>query len=104
MRKTTALLAMAGLMTLAACHGKDEGPPPADNDIIELDNNETQPPEAPPVIEPEAPTNNVAEPKAPPPPPKVSEDQQMLDDADATGLTSRLPDNSANSDHGSAAQ
>lgn len=32
---------------------------------------------------------NAAEPAAPPP--SFSQDEQMLDDADATGLTSRLP-------------
>ncbi|HEX7872673.1 MAG TPA: hypothetical protein VF475_07175 [Sphingobium sp.] len=92
MRNASLLLAAVGLLSLAACHkGKDEEPVPVENNMSEMNMEEQQPVEAPPVLEPEVPTNNVAAPAAPPPP-KVTQDQQTLDDADATGLTSRLPD------------
>lgn len=110
MRKTPALLAMAAILALAACHkSKDEESAPMENDVPEMNEPEPQqqqPVEAPPVLEPEKPENISAAP-TPPPPPAVTQDQQTLDDADATGLTSRLPDNydgSASNNHPSAAQ
>ncbi|MET0364567.1 MAG: hypothetical protein ABW169_07920 [Sphingobium sp.] len=92
MRNASMLLAVAGLLTLAACNkSKHEEPVDVENSMSEMNMEEQQPVNAPPVLEPEEPTNTVAAP-APPPPPPVTQDQQTLDDADATGLTSRLPD------------
>ncbi|HEX7854291.1 MAG TPA: hypothetical protein VF503_11400 [Sphingobium sp.] len=109
MRKSPALLAMAAILALAACHkSKDEEPVQMENNVPEMNEQEPQQPvEAPPVLEPEKPENISAAQPTPPPPPAVTQDQQTLDDADATGLTSRLPDNydgSASNNHPSAAQ
>jgi hypothetical protein len=101
MRFPRPLLALAGLALLAACHKSQEGEMPAlnneaeDNAIVVLNETENSVPEAP-----ERPRElaNAAEPRnvaKPAPPPPVSEEQQTLDDADATGLTSRIPDESA---------
>lgn len=95
MRKTVSLLALTGLFALSACDwGKkrDEEQPfnNAANEVV--DNAVENVPEAPPPVNEVANTSNVV---MPPPPPQVSEDQQTLDDADATGLTSRLPEEDA---------
>jgi uncharacterized protein YcfL len=98
MRKT-ALLPLAGLALLAACGSKETEEPATDNDaiveepanIVEL-NEATAP-------APENVTNEVR----PAAPPKISEEQQTLDDADATGLTSRLSQDDAHAGHGDAA-
>ncbi|MFT3964322.1 MAG: hypothetical protein QM690_00385 [Sphingobium sp.] len=105
MRKSHAMLALAGLLALAACNkGKEDEAVPVDNESAgEANVEEQQPVEAPPVLEP-APTNTVSAPPPPPPPP-VTEDQQTLDDADATGMTSRLPDDyDPSADRAAAAQ
>lgn len=84
------LLAFAGTLALAGCDRsvpEDEAPV---NDSIELPVETPTPVE---VINEVAPAENAtAELPPPAPPPTFSEEQQMHDDADATGLTSRLPD------------
>ncbi|HAF43081.1 MAG TPA: hypothetical protein DCG90_15180 [Sphingobium sp.] len=82
-----ALIALAGALTLAAC-GRQEEEAPATNNLVEppVENVIIEEPEAP---LPEPQNNAVATPAAPPP--TVSEEQQILDDAEATGMTSRLP-------------
>ena len=89
MRKMLSTLTLAGLVLLAACDRKPPEEEPALNNMADnMADNEAAP----------APENNmanaanVAEAPKIPPPPSVSEEQQMKDDADATGLTSRLPD------------
>lgn len=93
MRKTISLLALAGLFALSACDWgkkKEDEVLPIDNGVDEIVDNAAQDvPDAAPL--PEAPLN-VTNTAMPPPPPPVAEDQQTLDDADATGLTSRLPE------------
>ncbi|WP_336969937.1 hypothetical protein [Sphingobium aromaticiconvertens] len=80
--------ALAGALALSACGKKEEQQPE-----VEATNNLVAPPDDTVIdanmVEPEAPTNatNVA---TPAPPPTISEDQQMLDDAAASGMTARL--------------
>ena len=103
MRNASMWLAATALLTLSACHKKAEEPVAVENGLNDMNADEQQPVETPPVLEPE-PTNNMAS-AAPPPPPPVPEDQQTLDDADATGLTSRLPDDyDGTGNHGAVAQ
>lgn len=87
MRKLT-FAVLAGALALSACGKKHEEQPE-----VEATNNLVAPPddtvidanvaEPAPIEE-----HNVAAPVAPPP--KISEDEQMLDDAAASGLTTRL--------------
>lgn len=87
MRKI-AFAALIGALALSACGKKEEDAPvvnnlvepPVENVIIE------EPDTALPM-----PSNNAVAP-TPAAPPSVSEQQQILDDADATGMTARLPD------------
>lgn len=80
-----ALIALAGALTLAAC-GKKEEEAPVTNNLVEppVENVIVEEPEAP---APE-PSNNAA--PAPAPAPTISEQQQIEDDAAATGMTARL--------------
>lgn len=80
--------ALSGALLLAAC-GKKEEEAPATNNLVEppVENVIVNEPEALPP-EPE----NVVTP-TPAPPPSVSEQQQILDDAEASGMTSRLREN-----------
>lgn len=93
--RTIALLTLAGALALSACGKKDEDTGPTTNNMVE------PPVENVVIDEPDAalpePTNNVATP-SPAPPPSVSEQQQILDDAEATGMTSRLPEGSDDSE------
>jgi type IV secretory pathway VirB10-like protein len=87
MRKI-ALFALVGALALSAC-GKKEEDTPVTNNLVEppVENVIVEEPEAP---LPEPQNNAVATPVAPPP--SVSEQQQIQDDAEATGMTSRLPE------------
>lgn len=80
-----ALIALAGALALAAC-GKKEEEAPATNNLVEppVENVIVEEPEAP---APE-PSNNAT--PAPAPAPTISEQQQIEDDAAATGMTARL--------------
>ena len=84
-----ALIALAGALALSAC-GKKEEEAPATNNLVEppVENVIINEPDAAPLPEPQ--NNAVATPAAPPP--TVSEQQQIQDDAEATGMTSRLPE------------
>jgi outer membrane biosynthesis protein TonB len=90
LRTSTAAL-LAVLLPLAACHKAPEPAPEPENNVVE----EAPLPENNVVEETPAPENNMME-EAPKPKPKpkpwpsVSADQQMMDDADATGMTSRV--------------
>ncbi|WP_176590765.1 hypothetical protein [Sphingobium sp. EM0848] len=81
-----ALIALAGTLALAACGKKEEQAPT--NNLVEppVENVIVNEPEAAPVPEP---SNNAVAPQ-PAPPPSISEQQQIEDDAAATGMTSRL--------------
>ena len=84
MRKI-ALAALVGALALSAC-GKKEDETPATNNMVEppVENVIIEEPEAP-----LPPANNAAAPE-PAPPPSISEQQQIQDDAEATGMTARL--------------
>ncbi|HUD92061.1 hypothetical protein [Sphingobium sp.] len=84
-----ALIALAGALALSACGKKEDEAPAATNNLVEppVENVIVEEPEAP---LPEPQNNAVATPAAPPP--TVSEQQQIQDDAEATGMTSRLPE------------
>jgi len=93
MRKL-AFIALIGALALAAC-GKKEEEAPVTNNLVEppVENVIVDEPEVAPLPEP---TNDTAEAK-PLAPPTVSEQQQIEDDAAATGMTARLsPDESSN--------
>ncbi|WP_322964411.1 hypothetical protein [Sphingomonas fuzhouensis] len=93
-RRAMALLA-AGLLlpTLAGCSRSSEDPPvPVENDTPVVEENMTVPDETPVMTndsETVAPVNMAAD-TIPPPPPERTVDQQMLDDASATGMTARV--------------
>lgn len=84
--RNAALLTLAAALALSACGREErEEEAPVVNNSAEVPVETISEPEAP------APVNasNVA---APAPPPEFSDEEQMRDDADATGLTARLPD------------
>jgi len=87
-----ALLA-AGLL-LAGCSRSSEDPPvPVENDTAVVTDNMAMPEESPVLTndaEAVAPVNIAADTPVPPPPPERTVDQQMLDDASATGMTARV--------------
>jgi hypothetical protein len=83
----------AGLLVLAACsRSEPEQPPEADN-MAEATPVEDVTPIAPPSAEP-APVANAVDANAvaiaPPPEAPTEPDAQMLEDADATGMTARV--------------
>ncbi|MCJ8158920.1 hypothetical protein [Sphingomonas sp. LaA6.9] len=91
-----ALLSLAGALALAGC-GRSEPEPDEgnfDNAAIEAPAPDIEMPAENLATPPENVTNAVP-PAAPPP--EFTEDEQMLDDADATGLTARLPQNETES-------
>ncbi|MDX3908604.1 MAG: hypothetical protein QHC67_02170 [Sphingobium sp.] len=87
-----ALFTLAGALALSACDRKPAEEPQPANNMMEV------PQETIPADEAEAPAavpNNTTPAAPPAPPPEISEDQQMQDDADATGMTARLPEESS---------
>jgi hypothetical protein len=90
MRARVALLIVASLLSVSACK---EQPP--SNVMLEDGNNGSDIP--PPVelneayAEPAAPVANVTNTLPAAPPPAFTDKQQISDDADATGMTARLP-------------
>jgi predicted small lipoprotein YifL len=86
MRKA-AILTLATALALAACSSKPPETLPEDN-VVEVDNatENANVAIAPPVEN----ATNVAEKAAPAP--GFTDAQQMQDDADASGMTARLPD------------
>lgn len=90
MKRLTTLAALFAATTLAACSGGSDAPPPPPNETENV------------VIVDETPTENVAtvaEPEVTPTPTPsptplaedLPDDQQVQEDADAVGMTSRLP-------------
>lgn len=90
--KSAMALFAAGLL-LAGCSRSSEDPPvPVENDTAVVEENMTVPEETPVMTndaDAVAPVNMAAD-TIPPPPPERTVDQQMLDDASATGMTSRV--------------
>ncbi|CAN5211813.1 hypothetical protein BH10PSE13_BH10PSE13_18360 [soil metagenome] len=94
MRKTVSLLALAGIFALSAC---DWGKKKEDDEVLPLnDSADEVVNNAAEVVPDLAPVRNealdISNSVTPPAPPPVTQDQQTLDAADATGLTSRLPE------------
>lgn len=90
--RIAALVTLASALALGACDRSEPDALPIENEVIDNKIEVIEEPVPAPVniVEPEPETNNTIAPAAPPPP-KVSEEEQMFDDADATGLTARLP-------------
>ncbi len=86
MRKT-AVLALSSALALAACNRGAEEKLPEDN-VVEVDNAADTANVA--VVLPAANATNAA--ARPAPAPRLTDQQQMHDDAEASGMTSRLPD------------
>lgn len=100
--KLAGLALVSAALMVAGCsrgHGDNEQQsvineadvaPPEPNNVAVAPAEQTEAP--PPVTHPAA---NAAESVAPPPAPapQVTNQQQIQDDADATGLTARIPDN-----------
>lgn len=87
MRKI-AIITLAGALALGACGRGESETQPIENEAIDNEVEVIEEPAPINVVEPEPEVNNTT-PAAPPP--EISEEEQMLDDADATGLTARLP-------------
>lgn len=87
--RMTLPLAIAGTLLLAACNGgRDDDDVPVENvmnDVVEM------PEETGPLAPPEN-LSNVVVPENKVDAPTISEEQQIQDDAEASGMTSRLPD------------
>jgi hypothetical protein len=88
--RTAAVLTMIAALTLAGCNRGAEEKLPEDLNVAEVGNVDAPMANAMPAPPVEN-AANVAEPKAAPAP-GFTEDQQMKDDADATGMTARLPE------------
>ncbi len=90
--KSAMALLAAGLL-LAGCSRSSEDPPvPVENDTPVAEENMAVPEETPVMtndVDAVAPVNMAAD-TVPPPPPERTVDQQMLDDASATGMTARV--------------
>lgn len=88
--RTPLMILLAGTALIAGCHKTPEAPP----------ENQTSEPAAPPTPAPVAPKPEpvVTPPKPvapkPKPAPEPTADQQMIDDADAVGMTSRTSSSS----------
>ena len=89
-----ASVALATLLAISAC-GKSEAPlTDVDNSMTEMPIDENLPANAgDTVLSPPEPANVAAPVVAPPP--AFSDTQQMRDDAEATGMTSRIPSDDA---------
>lgn len=87
--RTLAFAALSGALFLAACGKKEEEAVPATNNLVEppVENVIIDEPDAPIP----APSNDAV--ATPAPPPSISEQQQIQDDAEASGMTSRLREN-----------
>lgn len=89
--RITALVTLASALALGACDRSEPDALPIENEVIDNNIEVIEEPVPVPVniVEEEPEKPNTTAPAAPPP--KVSEEEQMFDDADATGLTARLP-------------
>jgi ABC-type enterochelin transport system substrate-binding protein len=104
---TTAAALAAGLLMLSAC-SRSEPEQPIEENMTEQAPVDEATPDAPPTVEPSAtPTvavdSNTAAIDTPPEAP-VAPDAQMIDDADATGMTARVSRDEAPAGNDQAAQ
>jgi hypothetical protein len=91
MRPFRPALMLLPLAALAACSGEPEVPAPEGPDLNVSEEMAT--PEALPTLEPTpapTPTPSPTPTFETAPPPRIDEDQQMVDDAEATGMTARI--------------
>lgn len=93
-RSALALLPLAATLALAACHDREPEKAETDNEVNMTDpslSNMTDEPEAP-ASAPQAPAApaNVTEAPKHAPAPEIPEEQQVLDDAAAVGMTARI--------------
>lgn len=93
MRYTLPLLALAGALALAGCDSSDPAANAVEENVVEAPIVE-EPVNIPVIneIEEEPAANTVETVPPPAPAPVISDEQQTLDDADAIGLTSRIPE------------
>jgi PBP1b-binding outer membrane lipoprotein LpoB len=82
-------IALAATLMLAGCNSAPDAPPPNTANLSDEVPLDSIPPETLPTPANSAPVENIAA------PPEFSDEQQIQDDAEATGMTSRLPDESA---------
>lgn len=87
-------IALAATLMLAGCNSAPDAPPPNTANLSDEVPLDSIPPETMPTPANSAPAENIAA------PPEFSDEQQIQDDAEATGMTSRLPDESATPDGG----
>ena len=82
-RRLPLALGLAAATMLAACSGGSDAPPPPPNDTEDARAMDETPPQEEPAIEPSpTPTPLAAE---------LPEAEQVQEDADAVGMTARLP-------------
>jgi type IV secretory pathway VirB10-like protein len=81
-----AAIALLALSALAGCSRSNEPPPEPENDVEAVEPPAPPVTEAPPVAAP-TPASNIADAA---PEDNPGPDQQVLDDADATGMTARV--------------
>jgi len=87
-RHLALLLPLAAAVALGACSDREpEQPDTGEENAVSAP---VVPDEAPPPPEPEAAPGNVQAAPKEAPPPEIPDDQQVLDDAAATGMTARL--------------
>jgi len=91
MMRRTWTLALAATLMLAGCGREPDHENTDDTNVVNAI--EEAPVDTAPFNDVQAPSNAAVEPRASPP--DISDEQQIQDDADAAGMTSRLPDESA---------
>ncbi|MDF0545826.1 hypothetical protein PX699_26065 [Sphingobium sp. H39-3-25] len=97
LRRLLLLVPVLAAMALAACQDREPEQPAFDNE-----ENAAQVPEPDnvmPAPEPEAEPDNALNVARAAPPPEISDEQQMLDDAAAVGMTARLPRDGSGEPH-----
>ena len=82
------LMPLAGLIALGACHDREPEQPEIENEST-VEEQPVAPVTVAPEPKPAEETRNVQAEARPAPPPELSEDQQVLDDAAAVGMTAR---------------
>jgi hypothetical protein len=89
LRRLLPLVPVLAAMALAACHDREPEQPAFDNEENAAE--VPEPENVMPAPEPEAEPDNTQNVARAAPPPEISDEQQMLDDAAAVGMTARLP-------------
>lgn len=90
MRSSAPILALAALTLLAACNGRHERDQPVNETVAETPVEPAPVEPAPEPVETPPPPADINASEALPPPEEAAPDEQMLDDASATGMTARV--------------